>query len=670
MHEIHLPRLRHPFFTFLACQLVLLLALAGNRATAVEPAWSVDFEAPIVWQQVTTLGDLIVGTRDGLYSIDAESGHARWSRPDLGDMLNGSFEEIIGSPLMVLDDGQADSRTVILNMLNGTLVFDSRAENLTQIASRFILPRNGSLLIAGFEVGKPTPTLFLYGIEDGKRLWSSDAFTAGMGGFMQLLMTAAIVMTDTSPVQSAPYELDDGTFILGAMGNLYRFDHDSGEVLWKTQFAGGRFELTHTGQRPDVIYAGAEETDENYTTTQYQGFRIADGTPVWRRPERFNKPMNSLIVPIDRGLIVSEGDSDKGRLRLLDYDSGDSLWGRRGRGLEIKGQVLDYVFTDAGLLLTTGYDSIWTNRDTEYLVYVVDYGAGELRFEDPLEVRGRMLSTELTDQGLLYITTHEINIFDPATGALRNGNEMRSRDPLAWTRDGSNVFAYNPDSGLVHALNTGSGSVVPITLTPFELQEKDEARAMDLTGGNIVLMGQQSVAGIGIDGSVLFDAHYPAPRDPAWVRGLAWAAGIRAGMASAYAGLYSAAAASAAADSATGSVEQQLATGFSEGFGQLSQGYAGLAGDYIEFARRRYQASAQSRDFVFMMTRDEDRNISLVQVSKLDGRILGSIDLGRDKEPAYQVDDIANQIFYRLGNSIIVSYQFGDASTRVAQASP
>lgn len=670
MHQSHLPRLRRPFLTLIACQLTLILALSANQAKAVEPAWSVNFDARIVWQQVTTLGDLIVGTTDGLHAIDAESGQPRWSRPDLGDMRHGSFEEIIGSPLIVLDDGQPDPRTVILNMLNGKLVFDSRAENLTQIASRFILPRNGSLLIAGFEVGKPTPTLFLYGIDDGRRLWSSDVFTAGMGGFMQLLMTAAIVMTDSSPVQSAPFELDDGTFILGAMGNLYRFDHDSGDLLWKTQFAGGRFELTHTAQRPDVIYAGAEEIDENYTTTQYQGFRIADGTPVWRRPERFSKPMNSLIVPIESGLIISEGDSDKGRLRLLDYDSGDSLWGRRGRGIEIKGQVLDYVFTDAGLLLTTGYDSIWTNRDTEYLLYVVDSATGTLRFEDPLEVRGRMLSTELTDHGLLYITTQEINIFDPATGALRNGNELRSRDPLAWTRDASNVFAYNPNSGLVHVLNTGSGRIATISLTPFEFQEKDDVLAMDLTGGNIVLMGQQSVAGLGIDGSVLFDAHYPAPRDPAWVRGLAWAAGIRAGMASAYAGLYSAAAASAAADTAAGSVEQQLAVGFSEGFGQLSQGYAGLAGDYIEFARRRYQASAESRDFVFMMTRDADRNISLVQVSKLDGEVLGSIDLGRDKEPDYQVDDIANQIFYRPGNSMIVSYRFGAASAQVAQASP
>lgn len=653
--------------------MIVLACAAGSfaaRAADVAPAWQVDFDAPVLWEQVTTLGDLVVATTDGLHAVSADSGRLRWSRPDLDDLRDGSFEEIIGTPLVVLDDGRPDSRTVILNMLNGTLVFDSRAENLTQIASRFILPRSGNLLIAGFEVGNPTPTLFLYGIDDGRRLWASDALSAGMGGFLQLLVAAAIVMTDVSPVQSPPMELDDGTFILGAMGNLYRFDLDSGDVLWKTAFAGGRFELTRAAQRPEAIYAGAEETDESYVSTQYQGFRIGDGKPIWKRPVRFNKPMNPLIIASDDGLIVSEGDSDKGRLVKLGYEDGESTWGRRGRGLQIKGQVLDYAFTEAGLLLTTGYDSIWSNRDTEYLLYVVDTAAGALRFEDPLEVRGRVLTTELTQHGLLYVTTHEIDIFDPTTGAVRNGQSLRSKKPLAWTRDDAFVYAYSPDSGLAYKLDRASGRVAQLSSMPFRFEADDPVLAMDLVSDNLVLMGQQSVAGFGPDGAVRFAVHHPAPRDPAWLRGLAWAAGIRAGMASAYSGLYSAAAASAAADAGAGTVEQQLAVGLQQGFGELQQGYAGLAGDYIEFARRRYQASAQSRDFIFMMTRQENRDIALLQVSKLSGDILGSIDLGRDKEPNYQVDDIANQIFYRPSSSTIVCYQFGNASPSVAQASP
>jgi outer membrane protein assembly factor BamB len=670
MRKCHSGRAPRPILTLIAAQLALVVYLAPDRAAAVAPAWSINFDGTIVWQQVTTLGDLIVATTQGLHAVDAQSGLPRWSLPELGNLRQGSFEELVGSPLMLVDDGQIDSRTVIVNMLNGTVVFDSRAENLTQIAARYILPRNGSLLVAGFEVGNPSATLFLYDIDDGSRLWKSDALTSGMGGFMQVLMAAAIVMADVSPVQSPPFELDDGTFILGAMGNLYRFSHDSGEPLWKTQFAGGRFELTRTEQRPDVIYAGSEETDDNFVTTQYQGFRIADGSTVWRQPVRFSKPMNSLIVPLASGMIISEGDSGKGRLKLLDYDTGESLWGRRGRGIEIKGQVLDYAFTEVGLLLTTGYDSIWTNRDTEYLVYVLDTEAGAMRFEDPLEVRGQMLSTDFTEQGLLYVTTHEINVFDPTTGTLRNGPELRSRDPLAWGWQGNLVYGFNPSDGLVHVLDSTTGQIAPVTTEPFEFDDKDRARALDFIDDQIVVMGRQTIAGFAADGSLSFSAHYPAPRNPAWLQGLAWAAGIRAGMASAAAGLYSAAAASAAADSGEGTIERELASGLSQGFGELQQGYQGLAGDYIEFARRRYQASAQSRDFVFMMTRDDDRNITLAQVSKRDGGILNAIDLGGNKEPNYQVDDVENQIFYQIGNSMIVSYRFDTTSTAVAQGAP
>jgi len=99
-------------------------------------------------------------------------------------------------------------------------------------------------------------------------------------------------------------------------------------------------------------------------------------------------------------------------------------------------------------------------------------------------------------------------------------------------------------------LDLAEGRVTPVSATTVAFDDDDPVLAMDLTDGNFVLMGQQTVAAISADGTSLYRTHYPAPRDPAWLRGLAWAAGIRAGMASAYAGLYSAAAASAASNSA------------------------------------------------------------------------------------------------------------------------
>ena len=159
--------------------------------------------------------------------------------------------------------------------------------------------------------------------------------------------------------------------------------------------------------------------------------------------------MNRSIIALDRGLVVSDGDRDKGKLQLLNYDTGESLWGNKGRGIEIAGQVVDYSFAGTDIVLTTGYDSVWTNKDTAYLLYVLDTTTGSFRFEKPFEVKGRMLGTELTEQGLIYVTTHEINVFDPATGALRNAPVLRSRAPLVTVGEGRRVYAFNSDDGFV-----------------------------------------------------------------------------------------------------------------------------------------------------------------------------------------------------------------------------
>jgi outer membrane protein assembly factor BamB len=650
---------------------------AAAKAPGVAPSWSRDLGAPIAWQRVTAFGQLLVATSAGLHSLDPETGDQRWSLPELRDLTAASVEEIPGSPLVLISDADALGRTLVVNVFNGTLVFDSRAADLA-VSSTHFLPRTGGLLIAGFETDNPQPTLFAYGIDDGARRWKSDALamTGRMSGLMNLLAAVALSVTDTTPVQSPPLELDDGSFILGAMGNVLRFDAATGAVAWKAPYAGGRFELRVASQRPGVVYVGAEEiqtttgadgsTQHEHATTMYQGFRTSDGEAVWSRPTRFNKPMNALVIPLERGLLVSEGDANKGKLQLLEYDTGTGLWGNRGKGIEISGQVLDYAFAGSNLILTTGYDSVWSNKDTEYLLYVLDTAAGAFRFAEPFKVKGRMLSTELMEQGLVYVTTHEINVFDPATGTLKNASVLRSKEPLVTADEGRMVYAFNSTDGFVYAFDRESGAIARFSQAPFEFPERDRARSLDVVDGHVALLGWQTVAGFTSAGTLAFSVHHPSPRDPAWLRSLAWAEGVRAGMASAYAGAYSAAAASVAADTAEGSLEHELATELEHGFGTLQRGYQGLATEYVNFARRRYEASAESRDFAFVMTQDDERRVSLAQVSKRDGRILGQIDLGRDKEPDYQVDDVQGLVFYRPSASVINAYAFAAEPVRVA----
>jgi outer membrane protein assembly factor BamB len=664
---------------------VALLSLCAARsatAAPLPPAWTRDLAAPIQWQRVTAFGQLLVSTTAGLHAVDPATGKVVWSHTDLARLPAEGLEELEGSPLVLIGDGAPAPqvpRVVVLNAFNGELVFDSRAVGLGHISAPRVLPRAGGLLIAGFETNNPQPTLFAYSIDDGDLLWKSDVLNAAINPsgnrLVGLLMSAAMAVIRVDPVQSEPLELGDGTFLLGAMGHVMRLETATGNVLWKTPFAGGTFELRQTDARPGIVYVGAEEVEQtvgaDQTTqrriqTHYQAFSVADGSAVWKRPVRFQRPMNRSIIPLPRGLVVSDGDSDKGKLLLLDYDTGESLWGNKGRGIEIAGQVLDHSFAGTDLVLTSGYDSIWTNKDTAYLLYVLDTMTGNFKYEKPFEVKGRMLGTELAPQGLIYVTTHEINIFDPATGSLRNAPVLRSREPLVTVGQGNVVFAFNSDDGFLYRFDRETGAVSKLSRAPFELGEGDRARALDVLDDTLVLMGGQTVAGFGLDGALRFNVHYRAPRDPAWLRGLAWAEGVRAGMASVSAGLYGAAFASMAGDAAQGSASREVATQLAHGFGDLSIGYQGLAGDYVRFARRRYEASAESRDFLFMMVQHDDRRVALAQISKRDGRILAEIDLGRDKEPVYQVDDVSSFVFYKPADSVLAGYRFSPERVSIA----
>jgi outer membrane protein assembly factor BamB len=653
------------------CLQVAALALLFAAPVHSAPVWTRDFAAPVDWQHVTAFGQLLVSTSAGLHAVDPASGRVLWTHVALAGTPAQGLEELAGSPLVLISDRAANPRSVVLNVFNGQLVFDSLAANVGQISVPRVLPNAGSLLVAGFEAGNIEPTLFAYSLEDGRQLWKSGVLNGALNPtgnrLVGLLMTAALAVVKVDPVQSAPLELGDGTFLLGAMGHVMRLDAETGDVLWRTPFAGGVFELRLADARPGVVYVGAEETEQvmgagdttqQRVQTHYQAFRLDDGAPVWKRPVRFQKPMNRTILALDGGLAVSDGDRDKGKLQLLDYETGESRWGNKGRGLELSGQIVDYSFAGSDVVLTTGYDSIWTNKDTAYLLYVLDTTTGTFKFSKPFEVKGRMLGTEQSEQGLIYVTTHEINIFDPATGALRNAPVLRSREPLVTATDGRRVYAFNSSDGFLYTFDRDTGAVAKLSQAPFALASDDRARALDVLDDTLVLMGTQTVAGFALDGALKFSVHYAAPRDPTWVRALAWAAGVRAGMASVSAGLYGAAFADAAGDAAEGSVGREMATQLSQGFGDLSDGYRELSGDYVRFARRRYEASAESRAFFFMLVQHDDRRVVLAQVSKRDGSILREIDLGRDKEPDYQVDDVSSFVFLKPAASVIAGYSF------------
>ncbi|MEL7426215.1 MAG: hypothetical protein AAFN81_24695 [Bacteroidota bacterium] len=82
-------------FTLLAFS---LLFCATPTSAQVEVKWEKEMPGNILWQQVTTLGQLIVETDAGLIGVDTETGETKWTQNGLANLPQGAFVELPDSP--------------------------------------------------------------------------------------------------------------------------------------------------------------------------------------------------------------------------------------------------------------------------------------------------------------------------------------------------------------------------------------------------------------------------------------------------------------------------------------------------------------------------------------------------------------------------------------------
>ena len=95
----------------------------------------------------------------------------------------------------------------------------------------------------------------------------------------------------------------------------------------------------------------------------------------------------------------------------------------------------------------------------------------------------------------------------------------------------------------------------------------------------------------------------------------------------------------------------------SQAFGQLSQAGFAYSSQAMKQYSARYKASQVFPGFEIMMTKQEKKGNQLVQVSKANGELMGTIDIKNDKEPEYDVDEVYNYVYYRPTPSEIVCYR-------------
>ena len=135
-----------------------------------EETWTSTFDNEVNWQTVSALGNYVVQTNSGLFGIDNNSGEVIWSDITFGRLSENSFSELESSPFAKIE---TDKGFFILNLFDGTKVFNSFEHGIKNVKQHFVLYQSNSIVVAGKSVSGEDMALSI-DIASGKVLWSKE----------------------------------------------------------------------------------------------------------------------------------------------------------------------------------------------------------------------------------------------------------------------------------------------------------------------------------------------------------------------------------------------------------------------------------------------------------------------------------------------------------------
>src|SRR2546427_2520307 len=323
----------------------------------------------------------------------------------------------------------------------------------------------------------------------------------------------------------------------------------------------------------------------------------------------------------------------------------------------------------------TRFDCDWSS-DVCSSDLTVDVATATVRLSKDVKIKGQLAYAELTPAGLLYIsrpdpaTNAEVNIIDLTSGQPRFKDAIESGRPwggndqdydaaryfLHHVVEGRALYVFANTTHTLYAVDRDAGTFRPLG-AEIKLQGGEDPTAMEIRTGGIVLTSPQNVVVVARDGQVKQQVYYPAPQLPGLLRALYRINAVRAGLYGAAASAYGDAFAQAsrnATDSNARRITGQLATAYSQGGAQL----AGYSHQAAALATKRFKASLAVPGSVFMLTRAPEGNGNiLLQIDKDSGQPRSRVDLGKEREPVYAVDDVANMLFLRTASGTLVGYR-------------
>jgi outer membrane protein assembly factor BamB len=669
---------------------LVALALCIAVATAAHPqappasspagataAWTVHVNGAIRWQQVTPAGALLVSTGGALAGVDIERGQVAWEKAELGGLPPDSVRPVEGSLLI---EATRPGLVLVFDPVTGGVVFDSRGLGLTQVVTRRVLPQTGTFLVHGRRASGP-PVVALYDLVTGEQRWANETLfeqTAprkkGLAGLMQGIAQLASGGVELEVLQAGP-----DVIVVYTLLGLRALDARTGAVRWSAVLPTAR---AGSAARHVQLYPSLDKSDRIYVSfdDRLMAYRLADGQALWSKPPTIEGWVHGIVQHPDGIVILPESPPAKeatGNVRIVNgvvqtglnvarYDDGSTI---AAKPLRMRGTVTDALITGGSAVLAV-------DAESRTFVNVLDVATATLRLKKDVKIKGQLDYAELTPggAGLLYIsrpdaaTNAEVNVIDLGSGepkfkdAIESGKPLSSGDynaarySLHHVTEGTTLYVFASHDHRLYAVDRTTGAFRALG-SEIKLQGDEDPVDMEIRPAGIVLIAPQNLVVVARDGQVKQQVYYPAPQLPGLLRALYRINSVRAGLYGAAATAYGDAFAQTsrqATDTTARRLAGQLAAAYTQGGAQL-EGYSRQS---AALATKRFKASLTVPGSVFVLTRAPDgRGNVLLQIDKDTGQPRARVDLGKEREPVYAVDDIAGMLFLQTAPGTLVGYR-------------
>jgi hypothetical protein len=631
----------------------------------IKPLWTRKVTEGIRWQMVTPLGHYIAGTSQGIIGINPDKGDVIWKNTTVGAITPDRVQQVGSSPLISVSTATG---VYMIDPYTGEIRFDSKVAGVTEVKDQKVLYLSNGILVSGRNT-QNKDVLMMSSLDNGTVAWKIE------DDFGRLV---------------AAQELAPDALLLVTLYYNYKVNPRTGQVIWKNDVSEANAQMAKLGgfgalvkqaganaaqnmqfnvrfykhpSRPMFFIASEQEgkaETSGFTSststgggpsyhTTYMAFDINDGKRLWAKPLDITGKMGPVHFD-EKGLVVMPDDGSNTKINMYDYTTQAGMWGKKGKGVSIKGGIYSYMKTNEGLILVS------KNANGKNFISIFNLATQTLTFEKPVTVDGEVVYSESTPKGLLYITTEEVNILNVTTGAVLIPKGIRST-PRLWAQKENMLFVFDLNESVVKSLDKSTGAI-RVASAPVKFEGKEVPAAIELREKGILVSSSQNLALFDYEGKQIYQKYFEAPREPGLIRALQYAQAVRAtyiGAAS-----YSAAATFQSAGEQTKSEDpmaSSLYTGIGQAYNELGNAATDFAKKSWQQASARFKATKDGGAFTVVLTK-QDKNNVLIKIDKDTGNPAGVIDLGKETSPDYVMDGVTGQVFYNTAGTGITAYRF------------